>query len=122
MDESAAGHGPAVMKRLLQGVENEAGVSRAADPPADNAASVGVDDERHVDEARPGGDVCKVRDPQHVRTRRPELRFTRSSGHGAALSLIVVRMRRPRMTPCKPILRISRATVQRATSSPSRTS
>ena len=61
MDEPAAGHRPAVMKRLLQGVENKAGVSRAADPPADNTASVGVDDERHVDEARPGGDVCKVR-------------------------------------------------------------
>ena len=45
MDEPAARHGPAVMKRLLQGVENEAGVSRAADPPADNTASVGVDDE-----------------------------------------------------------------------------
>ena len=39
MDEPAAGDGLAVMKRLLQGVENEAGVSRAADPPADNAAS-----------------------------------------------------------------------------------
>ncbi len=61
------------MKRLLQRVENEAGVSRAADPPADNAASVGVDHERHVDEARPGGDVRKVRDPQQVRARRPEL-------------------------------------------------
>jgi hypothetical protein len=73
MDEPAAGHGPAVMKRLLQGVENEAGVSRAADPPTDNTASIGVDDERHVDEARPGGDVRKVRDPQHVRAWRPEL-------------------------------------------------
>src|SRR5260370_42365577 len=68
MDGPAAGHGPAAMKRLLQGVENEAGVSGAAAPPADNTASVGVDDERHVDQARPGGDVRKVRDPQHVRS------------------------------------------------------
>jgi hypothetical protein len=36
-------------------------------------AAIGVDDERHVDEARPGGDVGKVRDPQQVRARRPEL-------------------------------------------------
>jgi hypothetical protein len=43
MDEPAAGYGSAIMKRLLQGIENEAGVSRAADAPADNTASVGVD-------------------------------------------------------------------------------
>jgi hypothetical protein len=73
MDEPAAGYGSAIMKRLLQGIENEAGVSRAADPPADNAASIGVDHERHIDEARPGGDICEVRDPEHVRTRRLEL-------------------------------------------------
>ncbi|MBB3948601.1 hypothetical protein GGQ73_004591 [Rhizobium skierniewicense] len=47
-------------------------------------------------------------------------RFTRSSGHGAALSLIVVLIGLPRMMPCKPIALISRATVQREMSKPSR--
>ena len=59
------------MKRLLQGIENEAGVSRAADPPADNPASISVDHKRDVDEARPGGDICEVRDPKHVRRAAP---------------------------------------------------
>jgi hypothetical protein len=44
--------------------------------------------------------------------------FTLSSGHGVALSLIVVFIRFPRTTPCKPM--VSRATVHRATSTPSR--
>src|SRR5229473_3047148 len=47
-------------------------------------------------------------------------RLTRSSGHGAAALLIVVRTVLPRTTPCRPILRIRRATVQRATAIPSR--
>lgn len=96
-------HRPAVVKRLLQGVENEAGVGRAADPPADNAASEDVDDERHIDEARPGGDVREVRDPQHVRARRPELAVHAVQRAWWALSLIVVRTRLPRMTPAGPL-------------------
>ena len=47
-------------------------------------------------------------------------RFTWSSGQGAAVSLTVVLTGLPRTTPCKPMRRISRATVQRATPSPSR--
>jgi hypothetical protein len=47
-------------------------------------------------------------------------RFTRSSGHGALVSETVVLTRRPRTAPCKPRVRISRATVQRATGTPSR--
>jgi hypothetical protein len=42
-------------------------------------------------------------------------RLTRSSGQGAALSLTVVRTRLPRITPCRAIFFIKRATVQRAT-------
>ena len=49
-------------------------------------------------------------------------RLTRSSGHGAALSLIVVLTGLPRTAPCRPMVRISRATVQRATPIPSRPS
>ncbi len=53
-----------------------------------------------------------------ARTRR----FTRSAGHGVALSGTVVLVSLPRTAPRRPIRRISRATVQRATGVPSRTS
>ena len=46
--------------------------------------------------------------------------MTLSGGQGAALPLTVVRIGLPRITPCKPISRISRSTVQRATPKPSR--
>ena len=47
-------------------------------------------------------------------------RLTRFSGQGAALSLIVVLTGLPRITPCKPSSRISRSTVHRVMSKPSR--
>jgi len=40
---------------------------RPADPPADDAAGVGVDHEGHVDEARPGRHVGEVGEPQRIR-------------------------------------------------------
>src|SRR5579875_2961014 len=49
-------------------------------------------------------------------------RLTRSRGQGAALSLKVVRIGLPRITPCRPMAFISRSTVQRATAWPSRRS
>ena len=79
-----------------------------ADPPADDPSGEGVDDEGHVDEALPGRDVGEVRQPERVRPRRWNCRFTRSSGQDAAGSLTVVRTSRPRTTPCRPIRRISR--------------
>ena len=71
MDE-AAGDGLAIVQCLLQRVEHEAGVRRPRHAPADDAAGVGVDDERDVDEAGPRRDVGEVRDPQHVRPWCPE--------------------------------------------------
>ncbi len=47
-------------------------------------------------------------------------RLTWSWGQGAALSLTVVRTGLPRITPCRPISRINRSTVQRAMVNPSR--
>jgi hypothetical protein len=47
-------------------------------------------------------------------------RLTLSSGHGAFISLTVVRTTLPRRTPCKPRRFIKRSTVQRAISTPSR--
>lgn len=49
-------------------------------------------------------------------------RCTRSNGRSRVSSGNVVLMRRPRTTPCKPNSRIKRATVQRATTTPSRCS
>jgi hypothetical protein len=49
-----------------------------------------------------------------------KLRFTRSSGHAADLSLKAVRCGLPRTTPFNPMAFISLETVQRATSKPSR--
>src|SRR5271165_2278623 len=65
--------GTAIMKGLLQSVENEVRPSGAGDPPADDAASKGVDHEGDVDKADPGRHVCKVRDPEGVWPRRLEL-------------------------------------------------
>ena len=85
MDEAAAGEGPALVQRLLQGIEHEVGAGRARHPPADDPAGEDIDHEGHVDEARPGRDVGEVRDPQHVRARGAwNCRLTRSSGQGAA--------------------------------------
>jgi hypothetical protein len=61
------------VQSLLQGIEHEGGMGGPRRPPADDAPGIGVDHERHVDEAGPGRDVGKVADPQGVRTRRFEL-------------------------------------------------
>ena len=61
------------MDGLLQGVQHEARVRRAADAPPHDPPGEGVDHEGDVHEALPGGDVCEVADPQHVRRRNPEL-------------------------------------------------
>ena len=65
--------GPPRMKRLFQGVENKAGMGCPAHPPADDAASIGVDDKGGIDEASPSGHVGKVRDLQPIRCRSVEL-------------------------------------------------
>jgi len=73
MDEPATLDGPPVMKRLLEGIENEAGMRRPARPPANDTPGKGVDDEGDIDEAGPGRDIGEVGDPQHVRRRGMEL-------------------------------------------------
>jgi hypothetical protein len=95
---------------------------RSTGTPSEDAASEGVDDKRYINKALPSGHIGKVRDPQHVRV---ELAFDviqRSSRHGAVLSLTVVLTGLPRVTPRRCMLRISRSTVQRAMSKPSRLS
>jgi hypothetical protein len=61
VDEAAAFGRPAIMERLLQRVEDEAGLSGAGDPPADNPAGERVDDEGDVDEALPGREWSRKR-------------------------------------------------------------
>jgi hypothetical protein len=65
--------GPALVDRLIESVEHEAGGSGAADPPADDPSGVGVDDEGDVGEAGPGGDIGEVADPKPIRRGRMEL-------------------------------------------------
>ena len=72
-DESAAGDRPAIMQRLFECIENEAGVSRARVTPTDDLSGVDVDDEGDVDEAWPCGDIGKVADSENVRRRRIEV-------------------------------------------------
>ena len=52
---------------VLDGVEDQVGGHRLGGPPAEDPATVGVDDERDVDEPHPGGYVGEVGYPQPVR-------------------------------------------------------
>src|SRR3954449_9157123 len=122
MDEAAAPDGPARVQGLLQRVEHEASVSRAGDAPADDAPREDVDDEGDIDETGPRRDVGKVGHPQGVRTRRFELPIDAIERTRGGRIADMVRTLLPRTTPCRPIVRIRRATVQRATAVPSRRS
>jgi len=102
-------------------------VGGARHTPAHDPAGEGVDDEGDVDEALPRRDVGPAPAKAGVNSRPTRLsrgawnwRFTRLRGHGAARPLGVVRTALPHVTPFRPRRRISLATVQRATSMPSR--
>jgi len=56
----------AIVQRLLQLVEHELGVHRAALPPAHNAPAEHVHHECHVDPSLPGRDIGEVRDLELV--------------------------------------------------------
>src|SRR5207248_2916997 len=114
MNETAALNRSAVMQCLLQGIEDEACMRCPRHAPANDVPGEGIGDKRHVDEALPCGDIGEVRQPQQVGRDARNCRFTRSAGHGVALSGTVVLTSLPRTTPRRPICRIRRATVQRA--------
>jgi len=120
MHEAGALDRPPVVQRLLKGIEDKPGMGGPGDAPADDPPREGVDDEGDVDEALLDRDVGEVRHPFGRGARN--CRFTRSAGHGAPLSGTVVLVSFPRTTPRKPICRISRVTVQRATGVPERPS
>jgi hypothetical protein len=120
--ETAALDRPPRVQGLLQRVEHEAGVRRPRDPPADNAPRISIDHKGNIDEAGPGRDIGEIRDPEHVRARRLELPVDAIERACRGRVGIVVRTVLPRTAPCRPMARISRATVQRATLIPSRPS
>ena len=70
--QAAAMGGTSLVKGLLQRIQHKAGMRGPAHPPADDAASIGVDHKGHVDEARPGADIGEVRETEPVRRRRME--------------------------------------------------
>ncbi len=67
MDEPREIGRAAAPDRHLERVEREFGAERGRHPPADDRPAEGVDDEGRVDEARPGGHVGDVGDPEAVR-------------------------------------------------------
>lgn len=72
-NEASTPNRPAVVERLLQGLEDDARLSRAGHPPADATSGIGIDHEGHGDKALPGRDIADVADPEGIRARRLEL-------------------------------------------------
>src|SRR3954451_23542259 len=68
--EPAAMDGAPIMEGLLQCIEHEARVCRAGHTPADDAAGVGIDNEGDIDKPTRRRHVYRLRDPEHIRTRR----------------------------------------------------
>ena len=73
MNEAAPMGRPSIVKRLFQGIKDEACMGRPAGPPAYYPPSIGIDDEGDIDEPRLDRDVGEVRHPQHVRRWREKL-------------------------------------------------
>ena len=108
---------------LLERVERQVGSQRVRHSPTDDEPGIGVDHQRRVDEARPGGNIGDVGQPQTVRAVRFEAAVDQIGGACSVLSSgMVVRLVSPLTTPFRPSRRMSRSTVQRATPIPSRCS
>jgi hypothetical protein len=91
------------------------------DLPAHDLAGEQVGDERRVHKTAGRGHIRDIRDPPAVRLGRREVTLQRSAGLPAAPAGTVVRgFFRPATAPAMPSSRISRSTVHRATSMPSR--
>ena len=61
MDEPHAFCRSALMNGLFESIENEPGMSRAADAPADDPAGEGINHESHVNEPLPSGHIGEIR-------------------------------------------------------------
>src|SRR5664280_1462004 len=84
MDEALAGS-LALPEGHLQGIEGEVGTQVVRRLPADDVARVDVEDERDVDEARPGTHIGQIGDPETVRCAGAEVALDQVIGPRAAL-------------------------------------
>ena len=60
MDEPCAFCRSALMNGLFESIENEPGMSCAADAPADDPSGEGINHESHVNEPLPSGHVGEI--------------------------------------------------------------
>ncbi len=60
MNQPATFDGPPIMKRSVEGIEDEACMRRPACPPTEDTAGEGIDYKGYVDEALPGGDIGEI--------------------------------------------------------------
>ncbi|SPL64762.1 hypothetical protein OHAE_629 [Ochrobactrum soli] len=73
VNQSATVDGPPIMKRLVEGIENETRMGSPACSPTDDAASEGINHERDVNKALPSGHIREIRKPEHVGRRREKV-------------------------------------------------
>jgi hypothetical protein len=66
MDQPAQRGAATVVDGLFQRIQDEVGAQRGRHAPPDNPPREDVDDEGHVDEAPPPGDVREVGDPKLI--------------------------------------------------------
>ena len=90
MNQPATFYEPPIVQCLVESIEHKARMGRPACSPTDDAASEGIDDERDVNEALPGRQVCEIRSQSMFGAGVLKWRLTRSSGQGANLSDTVV--------------------------------
>src|SRR5664280_3087286 len=84
MDEAVAGL-LALPEGHLQGIEGEIGSQMVDRLPTDDVAAEDVEDERDVDEARPGTDIGQIGDPEAVRRNGREVALDEVIGTRGAL-------------------------------------
>ncbi len=122
VDQAAPVERLACAEGLLQRIQDEVGAGGAGHLPADDVPGEPIDDEGHIDEPLRCRHIREIRDPQGIRTHRrkravdPILR----TGGCRVADRGFDRLTTPHPTPFRPSWRISRSTVQRATSTPSR--
>lgn len=75
VNEPTAADRMPIVQSLFESIEDEASFGRTGNPPANDATSESIGDEGDIDEALPGGDVGKIREPECVRPQRLELAF-----------------------------------------------
>jgi hypothetical protein len=109
--------------RHLQRVQGQARTQMLSDLPADNLAGEQVSDECRVRKSASRVHIGDISDPATIRRGRGEVPLQQVSGpHPAASGTVVRGFFRLAAAPARPSSLISRATVHRATSMPSRRS